>query len=610
MMTSALSRKNKAHILLEVFLRLNPKLRRSFLLLTVVIAINSVLELISIASILPFISAISDPASLLNNSVLSPLLRTAGIQSQKELIVILSGFFIFAIGASALFRVVTCEKSNYFAATVGTNFNTQIFTSKLLSSYTTHLKSDSTVLLTLITNHVNYLVLGVNYFLLYLASLFTACLIVASLLVFMPGATLTFGLVILIIYIFLAKKAKAHTKFNSSRITGLSTSQIQLAQESTSSFKDIILSHHEENYIAKFEIADKELRRAVANNTIISVIPKYIIEASGFVLLACFATFSALTNKSSADTIAILGGLAISIQKLLPALQQIYSSWIHFSVCAEPTQMVLNYLTEHPFSLIVKSPDFKGKDQALSAISDIILKNVSFSYPNREDPVVSKVTLKILPGDVIGLVGETGSGKTTLQDILLSLIPPSSGVMLVNSININEVQNRGYLSRWRESLSHVPQEPYIYNSTLLNNIIPGATTLEEVDQDLLRECINIASLSQFVSTSPQGLYFKVGENGKLLSGGQKQRIALARELYKRKPIMFLDEATSALDGPTEKSVVYNLAHRAYCDIVIMIAHRLSSLVYCNKVVFLSNGKIEKCLNQKQFHSFLSEGSAL
>ena len=222
---------------------------------------------------------------------------------------------------------------------------------------------------------------------------------------------------------------------------------------------------------------------------------------------------------------------------------------------------------------------------------EISFDQVTYKYPNEKKEALKLVDLKISKGEKVGIIGKTGSGKSTLVDLIMGLLTPVSGAIKVDS----QVLTRDFQKRWHKQIAHVPQSIYLSDDTLAANIAFG---LSSINYKKLDEVIKIAQLEEVVLNLPNGFDTLIGERGIRLSGGQKQRIGIARALYRDAQVIVLDEATSALDNITEQKLMNAIDQLSASVTVIMIAHRISSLQHCEKIIKVSSGKLN-CLNKKQ-----------
>lgn len=222
----------------------------------------------------------------------------------------------------------------------------------------------------------------------------------------------------------------------------------------------------------------------------------------------------------------------------------------------------------------------------------IELSNVTYKYPETDSASLSEVSLTIKKGESVGIVGKSGAGKTTLVDLLLGLISPTSGAISIDDINLNT-----NIRDWQSKVGYVQQDIFLIDDTLKNNIALGVSNAD-IDEDRLINVLREAQLSDFVSSLPEGLSTKVGEHGVRLSGGQKQRIGIARALYQGSEVLVFDEATSALDTETEQEVIAGLERLLDHRTTIIIAHRLSTIKHCDKIISLGDGKVLGIDNSK------------
>jgi ABC-type multidrug transport system fused ATPase/permease subunit len=265
----------------------------------------------------------------------------------------------------------------------------------------------------------------------------------------------------------------------------------------------------------------------------------------------------------------------------MPALQQIYGSLANIKFHIPLLDMLVDELQETDLLNLSKND--------LSAVdfhTKIQLKSISFQYANADLPTIDKLNMEIIPNTTIGIVGSTGSGKTTLVDIILGLLPIESGEMVADKVSINSSN----IHNWQKNFGYVPQTIYLTDNTIAHNIAFSVSD-QMINLNNVVEAAKLAELDEFVQTLPQKYNTYVGERGVRLSGGQRQRIGIARSLYNNPKILVLDEATSSLDGITENVVmdaIHNLAHK---KTIIIIAHRLTTVEECDVIHMIDSGKI-------------------
>ena len=280
--------------------------------------------------------------------------------------------------------------------------------------------------------------------------------------------------------------------------------------------------------------------------------------------------------------IPVLGALAIGAQRVLPTLQQCYSSVTAIKGVEYSLRDVLYLLNQS-----VLEADVKEQSSNTMLTRQLSLENVSFKYAPDLPYVLSNITIDICKGDRIGIVGTTGGGKSTLVDIIMGLLTPSEGVMVFDG----EVINKGNVNLWQSCIAHVPQSIYLTDGTIEQNIGFGCEK-SQIDSDRVIEAAKIAQLHDVIQGFSAQYKTMIGENGVLLSGGQRQRLGIARALYRKSSLIIFDEATSALDTDTEKKVMDGIGNLSEAKTLVMIAHRVSTLSNCNKIVKIDNGKLE------------------
>ena len=272
------------------------------------------------------------------------------------------------------------------------------------------------------------------------------------------------------------------------------------------------------------------------------------------------------------------------MQKLLPAIQNIYASWASIQTKSPSLRKIID--------LIEQEIEFDIKDMKIPKINfknSIILKNIDFKYKNNIN-VLKDINLIIKKGEVIGIKGVTGSGKTTLINIIMGLLKPTGGYFYIDDLDIYSSKSNYHLYSWRKKIALVPQDIYLTDSSFIENIAFGVP-INKVDIDLVKECAQIALIDDVIKSSINGYRTLIGEKGIRLSGGQRQRIAIARALYKNAELLVLDEATSALDMGTEKLIVKSINSFKRNITTIMIAHRLSTLESCDRIITIQGGEI-------------------
>ena len=277
--------------------------------------------------------------------------------------------------------------------------------------------------------------------------------------------------------------------------------------------------------------------------------------------------------------------------KLIPAFQAIYQALSsiqgrvqHLDNIKEDLQII------YEEAIISKDKNIRKSKKSIKQIEfskGIELKNIAYQYPEREKIVLDAININIKKNSTVGIAGPSGSGKTTLADILMGLLVADSGELLIDGVKIT---TDNQLS-WQEKITFVPQNLFLIDGTVKENILLGES-LNQIDESKLNSILELTDLVEVLKILPEGLDTFIGDDGIQLSGGQRQRVGIARALYRDSDVIVLDEATSALDGISETKIMNSLERIRGSKTIILIAHRLSTLISTDKIVLINNGTIE------------------
>ena len=549
------------------------------------------IEIISIGSILPFLTALSNIGLLKENFYIRHYL-VEYLQFTDFGIVVLFGtlFFLITILSNGA-RVGLLLINTRFSYAIGADFSLSAFTNVLYQPYSIHLSRNSATVINRIIGQIATLVSSILLFLNLVSSLITLLFLTLLIsLINLKGAIFVFVILFasyLSIYFYVRPKLNSASE----RVSESSEKIMRILQEGLGGIRDIILDGTQKYFSNIFEVAEQRLRRAQGNIVILSSGPKFIIESVGVFLILCLSVII-FRSKSAGLIVPILGTVAFSAQRILPLFQQIFSSWSGIVGNSVQARNALDLLHEKKEAIEFS----EDNELSINFENSIELINVSYSYPSGEC-VLSNISLTIRKGEKIGIIGASGSGKTTLLDVVMGLLIPSSGEIKVDDLII-----RGkYLQGWRSKIAHVPQSLYLADASIAENIAFGVPK-SQIQYDKVIKCAEFARIDKVVNQWPAKYHTNVGERGSRLSGGQRQRIGVARALYKNASIILFDEATSALDGETESQVMESIEGIDGSITVIMIAHRLSTLQGCSKIVQIERGRVVRVGRYEEFSS--------
>jgi ATP-binding cassette subfamily B protein len=382
-------------------------------------------------------------------------------------------------------------------------------------------------------------------------------------------------------YLLIAWFTRRRLEQNSRHISKEQNQVVKSLQEGLGAIRDVLLDGSQKLYCDVYRKAVIQLQKSLGENAFINQAPRYVMEALGMILIALFVLVISRNSAGVVSALPTLAMLALGAQRLLPLMQQLYGNW---SVVIGNKAVLADVLE------LLEQPLPPGWDQPepepLFFRDEISIENLFFRYGDVEPWVLEGVNLKIKKGSRIGIVGSTGTGKSTLLDLLMGLLDPVRGEILVDGQSVTREQRRA----WQRSVAHVPQSIYLADSTIEENIAFGIP-YELIDHHRVREAAEQACISDFIESRPGGYKVVVGERGIQLSGGQRQRIGIARALYKRASVLIFDEATSALDSETEDAVMQAIDSLSSDLTLFIIAHRLTTLKKCDMIVKLKSGKI-------------------
>ena len=568
----------------KIFYNLSKKRKIQLFFLGITIILSALSELFSLAAIIPFLSILVNPEGLWKNKFFYEFAtKLLNINYAQDLIIPIAILFFISVLLSAIIRIINLWLNLKLSSLIGVDFSSKAFKKVIYEKYSIHINRNSSLIIQGITKSTAWLVFLIERSLKLVSSL----VILIALIIGILFVNQTIAILIFILfggfYSIFALTVKKRLKLNSFIVSRLSQNQIKLVQEILGSIKDILLEGNQIMHLNDFKLMEFQLRKKIYVNKFISAVPRYILEVIGILFISIIALFYALNNSIN-DVIPLIGVIALAAQKLLPTLQQIFASWAGIKANASGAKQLIDIIENNHDNEIKVFSNFKREK---FIFNELEIKNLNFRYSKDTPMVLKNINLKISKGEKIGFIGSTGSGKSTLIDIIMGLLEPSTGSILLNGVNIN--RSLEDLINWRLSISHVPQNIYLADKTIAENIALGLSK-EEIKYLLLKNASKNAMISEFINSSPRGFRTIVGEQGIKLSGGQKQRIGIARALYKENHFFVFDEATSALDNTTEEKIISNINSLNEVTF-IMISHRISTLKICNRIIKIDKGLI-------------------
>lgn len=570
-------------MLVRLWSHLSGKRRRQFVYLLVVTIATSFAEIFTLSATFPFLGILISPSNISLSPLVSRLYGILNIASNHDILLLLTILFGGCAFISGLMRLIQGWLNTRISFAAGADLSVLLYKVNLLQPYAVHVSRNSSVIINAVATKVGVVIAGgIIPALSIIISICMLLSIIIALIVIDPiiamSAFVGFGFIyVLVIYV-----TRRRLALNSALISSESDSVVKLLQEGLGGIRDILIDGNQGLYCDLYAKAVYPLRRAEGYNQFISQSPRYAIEALAMIMIASAAYLLSRNNAGITQTIPVLGTLALGAQRMLPSLQQLFMSWSSLNGNSESIRDVLDLLDQ-------QLPNEEGNAEVyeMQFVESISLNNISFCYSGEGGDVINNINLIIKKGEKVGFVGTTGSGKSTLLDIIMGLLSPTKGEIAVDG-NIINISNR---KSWQRNISHVPQSIYLADTTIVENIAFGVPK-HDIDYDRVICSAKNAQIDEVIRKMQKGYQTVIGERGVRLSGGQRQRIGIARALYKGTNILILDEATSALDNKTESAVMKTMDALNKNVTVLIIAHRLSSLKMCDRIVELENGAIK------------------
>ena len=569
--------------------------RKKAVQLLIMIIVMALLDMIGVASILPFMAVLTNPSLIETNMILNFMFRTSGllgVENNQQFLFSL-GVLVFAtLLISLIFKALTHYVQVQFVHMSGYSIGNRLVIRYLHQPYSWFLTRHSADLGKTILSEVQQIISAGMYPLMELiAKSMVTFAIIALLIVADPQIALiagfllggTYGFIFYFIRPYLNKIGSERLKHNQIRFTAIS--------EAFGAAKEIKVGGLEKTYVGVYSSSAKTFASNEASSKVVALLPRFVLEAIAFGGILLYILYTMGQKETFISALPILSLYVFAGYRLMPALQQIYTSLTRLTFVGPSLDNLYNDIKN-------LKPLNEDEDQSvLSFNKSIDLKNIHYNYPNTSRAALKNVSFTIPVKSTVGIIGATGSGKTTVVDIVLGLLEASDGTLEVDGKIITNKNARS----WQRSIGYVPQHIYLSDDSVAANIAFGIDP-KNINQSAVERAAKIANLHEFIKEElPQKYQTTIGERGIRLSGGQRQRIGIARALYHGPQVLILDEATSALDNQTEKGVMEAINDLSKNITTIIIAHRLSTVKNCNKIFLLEKGQLK---NQGTFEELI------
>jgi ABC-type multidrug transport system fused ATPase/permease subunit len=563
-----------------VFL-LSIKQKKQVIVLFFLLIIGIFFEMLGLGVLVPVFSGMLNPQKLFEYNFLhNDLTKTLLLLPKTDIVLFFMIILILVYLIKSVFLLFLTWKQNKFSSDLSADLSKRMFEGYLRQPYSFHLLNNSALLLRNIQTEVNQF-LSVSQNVVAISIEISAALGVSFMLFFLEplGTLFVMSFLIFSVYIFHnLTKNKLHSWGENRQLYDGKTNQHII--QGLNGIKDVIILGRQKKFLENFDKYNVAKATISTKQYTLQMIPRFYLELLAVVGLSFLILVMTIQGKSNDVIIPIVGAFVAAAFRIIPSFNRIMSSF-----------QIIKYNKAAIDLLFFEFSKFKNISKNIEKTKiwfkrEIVINNVSFTYPNNDKPSLLNISIIIKKGSSIGLIGKSGSGKSTVADVLIGLLTPEKGEILID----NNVIVENSLESWRTKIGYVAQNIYLTDSSILENVAFGIP-FEEIEFDQVVNALKLAQIFDFISNLPEGLNTIVGERGVRLSGGQKQRIGIARALYNNPELLILDEATSALDIETENDIMNSVYNFKGLVTMVIIAHRLSTIENCDFIYELNNGRV-------------------
>jgi ATP-binding cassette, subfamily B, bacterial PglK len=562
---------------------LSPKDKLKLAIIFLLMLIAGFTEALSIGIVAGFVAVVADPNVLFEIEYLKKPIDFLGVNTSRDILVygtfLLIGIFLIKNSYLAFYKYIKAR----FIYNRYRLISTRLFSIYMNVPYSFHLRRNSADLIRNINTETRFLA---TFVMLPILEIATEAIMALGILILLfavePVVTLAALALLGGTSALFLKVTKNRIHKHGQRTLEERAGIIKVVSEGIGGFKDATIMNRQRWFVNKFKRSINSLSNAEIFRETTKQSVKPAMETIAVIGMLLVAMFLLQQGYSVAALVSILALFALSIQRLLPALNNIisqYTSLRYHAYAADPIHQDLTSLKDQVGKLA------EDEEERIHLKEKIEVKDLTYVYPKSKEEVLKDISLTIPKGKAVGFAGATGSGKTTLVDLILGLLTPTKGNVCVDGKDI-----KNNILTWQRNSGYIPQFIYLFDDTIKNNIAFGLTE-EEIDNEKLQEAIRVAQLDDFIKRLPEGVDTFIGERGIRLSGGQRQRVGIARALYNNPEVLVMDEATSALDNITERFLIQAIEKLRQDRTMIIVAHRLTTVKNCDKIYFLEEGKI-------------------
>ncbi|MFM7642872.1 MAG: ABC transporter ATP-binding protein [Cyanobium sp.] len=564
---------------------IGPRRQKQLLALQLVNVLAALGEVANLGALLPFLRLLASPGEGLR--ALGPMAAPLRSLPADNLLLAVGLGFMAVVVLSTLLRMFAVRLQLRLSALIVAELGERVFLAVLRQPFAWHLRHNSSSVLSFLTNDVQMAQVSINAALMLLMNLSILVLLGASLFLMAPLVMLLIAPLLGGFYLLVFAFTKATLKADGYQATASYQSSLQLAQEALGGIRDVLLDRSEGFFFKAYTERTRSFLFTREAINIKTATPRFAIEGFVLLLIVGLSLSLALMGQGIERQLPLLGSLSLGAYRLLQPLQQCFVSGSNLQANLASIKRLEPFLGPASPQPSPSSPLFPlpVTDPAVPVVQ---LMDVGFRYNSAGPFVLKQINLAIRTGERVAIVGSTGSGKSTMSDLILGLLAPSQGQLLVYGQDLHG--RPGAVEAWQRMVAHVPQHIYLSDASFAANIAFGIPD-ERIDLKRVQQAARQARIAEVIENSSEGYDTLVGERGVRLSGGQRQRIGIARALYKRAELLVLDEATSALDNRTESEVMEAIQGLSSKLTLVMIAHRLTTVQACDRIICLEQGRM-------------------
>ncbi len=571
--------------LFRLWFHINKDKKYQVIFLILLSIFSGLTDALSIAALIPFLSFIVDPNSIYNIEIMNTIINYFGLTNNGNILQLVIIIFGTSVIVSASLRILNLYLTYKISNNIGHDINIKLFHEFLNDTYIRNLNLDKNKFIASSTEYQIRAIGVIRCSLSLVTQLILTLSILIALFFINFKASILAGLIFGTSYLTILKITKRKYKINSIKIAETTKGLYKNIRNSIFSMREIKMDKNIKYvYLNDQKETDFTLRQARASSQFLAAYPRDLIEMILFLTISIFTYILKQNNNDMTSLITLLGAFVMASQKLLPSFQKIYSSWSKIRSDEVSLLNILELLDDFLINKKKTKKYIKNKVPINKFKDRISIENVSFSYGKKGEYDIKDINFEIMKGERIGIIGSSGSGKSTIIDLILNLLEPDIGRITIDGKDLREHSTH-------RIFSHVPQEPFIKAGTFLENIAYEVSK-DKVDYKQLQIAADFANLKDFIENKPKAYDTYVKEFGSNLSGGQKQRIAIARAFYKKSDIIVFDEATNSLDIKTSKEINNELFNLPRDLTLLIIAHDYLAVEKCDRIIKLKNGKIE------------------